>query len=159
MLDVWIAAFGPSIPWLVAIGAVMIVFTAPMPGRGPRSARRDVWRGFKFAPRRTVLDRAGGRCEGAVFGFGLRCPDPAVEVDHVYPWSKGGPTVASNGQALCRGHNRAKSAMTPPWWYLLTLERRRRRYFPPGVDVRVRAVMTSEDAVARELWSRGRRSR
>ena len=39
--------------------------------------------------------------------------------------------------------------MTPPWWYVLSLERRRRAYFPQGLDVRVFAVMSSEEASAR----------
>ena len=72
-----------------------------------------------------------------------------MQVDHVFPWSRGGPTVVANGQALCAGHNRSKKAMTPPWWYVLSLERRRRTYFPQGVDVRVFAVMTAEESVTR----------
>jgi hypothetical protein len=39
--------------------------------------------------------------------------------------------------------------MNPPWWYVLGLERRRRAYFPEGVDVRVFAVMSVEEAAAR----------
>ena len=72
----------------------------------------------------------------------------ATEVDHVYPHAKGGPTVPSNGQALCSAHNRRKGAMRPPWWYLLGLERRRRSYFPEGADVRVSAVASAEDLAA-----------
>ena len=83
------------------------------------------------------MARAGGRCEGAVFLAWGRCPDEATEVDHVYPWSRGGPTIPANGQALCRGHNRSKGAMRPSWWYVLSLEHRRRRYFPSGLEVRV----------------------
>jgi hypothetical protein len=83
------------------------------------------------------MARASGRCEGAVFfGWG-RCPDAAIEVDHVYPWSRGGPTITASGQALCRDHNRRNAAMRPPWWYVLSLERRRRDYFPPDADIRV----------------------
>lgn len=67
----------------------------------------------------------------------------------MFPWSRGGPTVVSNGQALCVAHNRSKGAMNPPWWYVLSLEHRRRGYFPEGADVRVFAVMGVEDTAAR----------
>lgn len=93
--------------------------------------------------------RADGRCEAAEFVFSGRCSARATEVDHVIPWSRGGPTVESNGQALCRPHNRSKSARVPAWWYLLILERRRRSYFPAGVDVRVVARMRADDRAAR----------
>ena len=86
-----------------------------------------------------------------------RCNSAAVEADHVFPWSKGGPTVVSNGQALCRDHNRRKSNLSPPWWYVLALEKRRRSYFPEGVDVRVRAVMSDSDREARARVKRTRR--
>lgn len=125
----------------------------PMVGRGPGLiAERDVWRGFKFKTRAIVLERAGGRCEaGSFFGLG-RCGYEAVEVDHVFPYSKGGPTVVSNGQALCRDHNRRKRDLTPPWWYVLSLERRRRSYFPADADVRVVARMNALERRARETW-------
>ncbi|WP_414689498.1 HNH endonuclease [Nocardioides sp.] len=99
-----------------------------------------------------VLVRAGGRCEGPLFLVVGRCREEAKEVDHIYPWSKGGPTVVSNGQALCRGHNRRKSNARPPWWYVLALERRRAGYCPPGVDVRVRARMSADERAARAAW-------
>ena len=95
------------------------------------------------------MERAARRCESAAFMAWGRCGSPATEVDHVFPWSRGGPTVESNGQALCRGHNRSKGAMRPPWWYVLGLERRRRSYFPAGADVRVFAVMSDDDRAAR----------
>lgn len=83
-----------------------------------------------------------------------RCRAPAVEADHVYPWSRGGPTVLSNGQALCREHNRSKSNLRPPWWYVRALERRRAGYFPEAADVRVVARMTPEDKAARSAQTR-----
>jgi hypothetical protein len=149
MIATIVAGVGPNLGWLVPIGVFLVVVRFPMLRRGPNSSSRDAWRGFKYAPRRTVLARAGDRCEGAAFVAWGRCSSPAVEVDHVFPWSRGGPTVVSNGQALCAGHNRSKGAMNPPWWYVLSLERRRRGYFPMGVDVRVFAVMGAEDAAAR----------
>ncbi len=143
------AVLGPNLGWLIALVVLLVVVRLPMPRRGPNSSGRDVWRGFKYAARRAVLARAGDRCEGAGFLAWGRCPSAAVEVDHVFPWSRGGPTVVSNGQALCAAHNRSKGAMTPPWWYVLSLERRRLGYFPKGTDVRVFAVMSAEDAAAR----------
>lgn len=123
MMDVIGPAFGsfwgvvqPNLWWLIPLLVIGAVFTFPMPGRGPRSSRRDVWRGFRYGLRTEVLTRAAGRCEGALFLAWGRCGSPAVEVDHVFPYSKGGPTVASNGQALCTSHNRRKRNTTPPWW-------------------------------------------
>ena len=73
----------------------------------------------------------------------------ATEADHVYPWSRGGPTVVSNGQALCHHHNRRESNLRPPWWYVLSLERRRADYVPSGVEVRVLARMDADERAAR----------
>ena len=150
------AILNPNLWWLLPGAAVLAVIAFPMPRRGPSSSVRDVWRGFKYAPRQSVLSRAGGRCEGAAFVAWGRCSSPAVQVDHVFPWSRGGPTVVSNGQALCTRHNRSKGATTPPWWYVLSLERRRRRYFPDGADVRVFAVMTREESAARAITAASR---
>lgn len=139
----------PVLPTFVGIAAVLIVLGSPLPGRGPRLLQRqDPWRRFKHETRRVVMSRAGGRCEGAVFLAWGRCAEPAVEADHVYPWSRSGPTIVSNGQALCRAHNRHKGAWKPPWWYILSLERRRRSYFPPGTDVRVTATTSAAELAA-----------
>ncbi|MCR8669998.1 HNH endonuclease [Agrococcus sp. HG114] len=149
LLQGMLSGIAPHLPWLVPLVLLAIVLGFPMLGRGPNSTRRDPWRGFKFAARETVLERAGRQCEASLLLAWGRCGAPAVEVDHVVPWSRGGPTVVSNGQALCRAHNRAKGARVPPWWYVLGLERRRRRYFPAGADVRVLAVMGDADRAAR----------
>lgn len=154
---VWPLAHASLWGILLVLGALGAV-ASPLPGRGPRGSARDPWRGFRFAVRERVVSRAGGRCEGHVFfGWG-RCSADAVEVDHVYPWAKGGPTVVSNGQALCRDHNSRKGSVRPPWWYVLGLERRRRKYFPVGESVRVIATMTPEEQRLREEW-RARRAR
>jgi hypothetical protein len=152
------AVAGPNLWWMGPLIVAVVVLRFPMPGRGPRSSRRDPWRGFKYAARAEVFARAGDRCEGAAFFAWGRCGRIAFEVDHVYPHSKGGPTVVRNGQALCHGHNSRKGSMTPAWWYILTLERRRRSYFPEGSDVRVFAVMTAGDMEARRRWERKQRS-
>lgn len=150
LMDALGTLVGSHLWWLVPVVITAVVLSLPMPGRGPNSSRRDPWRGFKYRARAVVLDRAGGRCEAGAFIVWGRCGDPAVEVDHVAPWSRGGPTVVSNGQALCRAHNRSKGAWTPAWWYVLGLERRRRSYFPVGADVRVLAVMSGTDRMLRE---------
>lgn len=148
----------PVLPWLIGIAAFALVVGCPLPGRGPGlSRRRDPWRGFKFEARRAVLARAGNRCEAALLLAWVRCQEPSQEVDHIYPWSRAGATVVSNGQALCRSHNRSKSNLTPPWWYVLSLERRRRKYYPTGEDVRVSGSMSAEGRAARATWA-GRRN-
>ncbi|WP_309647920.1 HNH endonuclease signature motif containing protein [Nocardioides sp.] len=145
----------PLLPVLGPIAVMVVVLAVPMPGRGPRLLQsRDTWRGFKYAARRTVFERAGGRCEAAAFIAWGRCRAPASEADHVFPWSRRGPTVVSNGQALCRAHNRSKSNMRPPWWYVRCLERRRAAYFPAGASVRVLARMSEEDRAARAATPR-----
>lgn len=156
MVETLFSVLRPLLPWLIALLVLKTVASFPMPGRGPVSGRRDVWRGFKFGARATVMERAGGRCEGAEFLIWGRCPDAATEVDHVFPYSSGGPTVVSNGQALCSRHNRRKGHRNPPWWYVLGLEKRRRAYFPQGADVRVFAVMSQAEVHARDNWLRNR---
>lgn len=146
-------------PFLLCALGIYALVAAPLPGRGPGIQSRDVWRSFRFEVRRAVMARAGGRCEAPAFFLWGRCAAPAVEADHVYPWSKGGATTESNGQALCHRHNRSKSNLTPPWWYLLGLERRRARYFPAGVAVRVSAAMCAAEQQARTEWSARRTGR
>lgn len=139
----------PMLPPLLGILGALFLLIAPLPGRGPRLIQKhDPWRRFKGDARRQVMSRAGNQCEGSVFfGWG-RCSEPAAEVDHIYPWSRGGPTLPSNGQALCTSHNRRKGAMRPAWWYVLSLERRRRSYFPPSADLRVTARARNADLAA-----------
>lgn len=144
--------------WVLVIGAP-VALTWPMPGRGPHWRQpMDPWRSFKFEARRQVMERAGGRCESFSIGSWGRCPNQAMEADHIYPHSKRGATIPNNGQALCRDHNRAKSAMTPPWWYARGLEHRRAGYFPPGADVRVSATMSESDWAARRMAPTSRRA-
>jgi hypothetical protein len=144
----------PFLPLAVVLGVVFIVMAAPLPGRGPRMIQRaDPWRGFKSAARQAVMTRAGHRCEAPRLLVWGRCHAAATEADHIYPWSRGGPTVVSNGQALCRNHNRRKSNLRPPWWYVLSLERRRAGYAPSGVKLRVLAArMDADERAARAAW-------
>jgi len=156
MADTFWSVITPTLPWLIPVLIATIVISFPMLGRGPNSSSRDPWRGFKYGARERVLERAGGRCEGSLIWAWGRCSSAAVEVDHVFPHSKGGPTVVSNGQALCKDHNRRKGSMMPPWWYVLALEKRRRGYFPEGEDIRVRAVMAAADVAVRDAGPRRR---
>ena len=47
--------------------------------------------------------------------FHPQCEVPAEEcqVDHVQPWSEGGPTVQTNGRAACDFHNRQRHRRSP----------------------------------------------
>ncbi|MGK0720750.1 HNH endonuclease [Leucobacter sp. W1478] len=146
--DMW-QAIEPMVPMLVTMLVLGIALAAPLPGRGPHG-KRDPWRLFKYGARREVMDRAGGRCEAQLLLMWGRCGEAATDADHIYPWSKGGPTIVSNGQALCRSHNAGKGSTTPPWWKLVGLERRRKVYFPEGADPRVFARMNQSDRALRE---------
>lgn len=44
------------------------------------------------------------------------CGARATEVDHVEPWSRGGPTVSFNLVAACQRCNRLKGDKTPEEW-------------------------------------------
>lgn len=101
-----------------------------------RRKPRDPQRLFNTAQRTVMMTRAGGRCEHNPF-IGGRCRATATAADHIYPWSKGGLTVISNGQMLCTRHNSQKSNHIPSRFYIHRLERRRIRYFPAGADRRV----------------------
>jgi hypothetical protein len=46
--------------------------------------------------------------------------------------SRGGWTHVSNGQILCKRHNREKRASIPFNWRLRGLAKRRAAYYPPG---------------------------
>ncbi len=155
-LDGFVDAIMPLLPIIIPIILLIMILVLPLPGRGPGVQKRDVWRGFKFEARRMVLTRAANQCEAPLlFGWG-RCRRVADEVDHIYPWSKGGATIVSNGQALCKLHNRKKSNLTPPWWYVVGLERRRRTYYPTGTSVRISAKMGLDDRAGRARWNERR---
>lgn len=146
LIEALFAGLRPLLPLLALLVLLAVVLGAPLPGRGPGwFARRDPWRGFKYDVRRVVLSRAGRRCEAAAFLAWGRCPQAADQVDHIYPWSKGGATAVSNGQALCAHHNRSKGNRTPAWWYVLSLERRRRSYVPDGADIQVRGSLSQAE--------------
>jgi hypothetical protein len=136
-------------PWTVAAATVfaLLVVVQLVHGLAHSGKNRDPVRRFASQDKAELLRRAGGRCErhGWISG---RCDVTAgLEADHVHPHSRGGWTNVSNGQVLCRRHNRAKSATIPFNWQLKGIAKRRAAYYPPGVPgTVVRRVKPSETA-------------
>jgi superfamily II DNA or RNA helicase len=66
---------------------------------------------FTLRQRLRLLHRAGGLCERC----GTKLHAANFEADHHVPYSRGGPTLISNGTALCKTCNRKKGnkAMSP----------------------------------------------
>jgi hypothetical protein len=81
----------------------------------------DPVRFFSDDDRETIFTRAGGRCQwpgcGVPVHYEWQCPlggcDFDYQADHKHPHSKGGRTVLTNGQCLCRRHNLVKSDDVP----------------------------------------------
>lgn len=98
------------------------------PRNGPEGWR-DQPRTFPDRDREWINRCAGGRCEHRTLGV-FRCRAEITDLDHHYPWSKGGATVRGNLVGLCKKHNLRKTNHIPTrldtWW----LKRARRRYFP-----------------------------
>jgi hypothetical protein len=140
-----------SVATLIALGTLMLI-QAVHELSYPHS-RRDPVRSFSRADKAMILDRAGHRCEHHTPLVGRCRQTKRLEADHVVPWSRGGPTIVGNGQALCRVHNRQKSARVPYRWQLRALQRRRASYFPYGANETIarrlprRSDMTPESAV------------
>jgi hypothetical protein len=71
----------------------------------PRGSRSVGWRlRYKVLSRDSFACRACGRSPA-------NTPGVVLEVDHVLPWSKGGPTTESNLQTLCEQCNGGKGAV------------------------------------------------
>lgn len=113
-----------------AVFAVWLAFNLPM--RAPRDVEwRDTRRAFTDSDREWIDTACQHRCENR-FLFGLlRCRRRAEQLDHWWPWAKGGPTVRRNLVDLCAKCNRRKSARTPTRFATWMLYRARLRYFPP----------------------------
>lgn len=67
---------------------------------------KDNNRTFSQDQRAVLYRLSGGKCQEC----GCEITEDAFEADHKIPWSKGGPTQISNGQALCISCNKKKSA-------------------------------------------------
>lgn len=50
------------------------------------------------------------KCRSIEF-YGYACPfiNPSIQIDHLFPWSKGGVTNHANAMYLCKEHNLSKS--------------------------------------------------
>jgi hypothetical protein len=122
-------------PWLAVVLAV-VVGSALVRSvrRAIHSGPRDPIRLFPRADKRILLERAGRRCEHHALIGGRCAATERLEADHVHPHSQGGWTHISNGQILCKRHNRTKSAGIPWNRSLRKLAERRAVYYPVGVD-------------------------
>lgn len=86
----------PFIEYFVANGCDLNVHLDPL-----RNFSRDV---------RTTLEKKGQwtcQQEGC-------SEEHNLEIDHIFPWSKGGQTVESNAQLLCKKHNAGKNDIILP---------------------------------------------
>ncbi|HEX9399401.1 MAG TPA: HNH endonuclease signature motif containing protein [Anaeromyxobacter sp.] len=72
------------------------------PRREPPPARPDH---VPAHVKRAVWNRDGGRCQWPVDGGGICGSTHQVELDHVVPRGRGGPTTIENTRCLCRFHN------------------------------------------------------
>jgi hypothetical protein len=121
--------------WTMAGAAVfaLLVVVKLVHGIAHPGTNRDPIRCFSRQEKAELLRRAGGRCERHGWISGRCRATTRLEADHVHPHSRGGWTNLSNGQALCKRHNRSKSAMIPFNWQLKRIANRRAAYFPAGV--------------------------
>lgn len=118
---------------------VILVVALLIPGM-VRSARiamhdgpRDPVRSFSRADKARLLAYAGHQCEHhGIFGRCRATKD--LEADHVHPHSRAGATHISNGQILCKPHNRTKTNHIPWNRSLRKLADSRAGYYPDDVD-------------------------
>lgn len=68
-------------------------------------------RQFDDTDKRELYEACGGICQHCVRDGREKThwEIEEMEADHITPWSEGGKTEISNGQMLCREHNRRKS--------------------------------------------------
>jgi hypothetical protein len=96
---------GSLVPWLDRAYIERVVFDAPSRVTDVGAQRRL----FDGATRRAVEIRDRGRC------FHSDCDSTDdLQVDHIQPWSAGGPTIQANGRLACGHHNRARNRPPPP---------------------------------------------
>ena len=70
-------------------------------------SEKTIRRSFNSEEREAIYIVSGGRCQNPKCGVVL---DDGWEPDHIIPFSKGGVTDVTNGQALCVSCNRKKGA-------------------------------------------------
>ena len=75
------------------------------PDRVPAHVKRAVWA------------RDGGRCQWPVEGGGICGSTLRIELDHVVPRARGGPSTVENTRLLCKVHNdlAARHAFGDDW--------------------------------------------
>ena len=95
---------GSLVPWLDEAYVERVVFDGPSRVKDVGVQRRL----FDGATRRAVEVRDRGRC----YHPGCDNTDD-LQVDHVQPWSAGGPTIERNGRLACGHHNRARNRPPP----------------------------------------------
>ena len=139
-----------SSPWLVGFFALMALNAMVRTVRAVVHGRhsKDPQRRFSGFDRAEIFARAGNRCEQHSWLFGRCGESEGLQADHIHPHSRGGATAVENGQALCRRHNKQKSARVPLNWELARLARRRGAYFPPGMPRAVVRHRTTARPVA-----------
>lgn len=121
--------------WIPVIVGLMIGIALVRSARlAIHSGPRDPVRRFTRTEKAMLLGRAGHQCEHHGWPVGRCTSTEQLEADHVHPWSRGGWTHVSNGQILCRAHNRAKSAAVPFDRSLRRISERRTTYYPQGVN-------------------------
>ena len=55
--------------------------------------------------KREVVKRDGGKCQWPLLGGGVCGSEVRLEIDHVVPRGRGGPSTVSNCRILCQVHN------------------------------------------------------
>ena len=96
--------------------------------------------------KREVVRRDGGKCQWPVDSGGVCGSTVRLEVDHVVPRGKGGPSTVDNCRILCRPHN---------------LEAARQAYGDAHMDLFTRGASPGDAPLAREdvaAYGAGRRS-
>ena len=63
---------------------------------------KDPRRNFSRSQRQEIFEQSGGHCQKCKASLSKS----NFHADHIYPHSRGGKTIASNGRALCSGCNR-----------------------------------------------------
>ena len=130
------------IPAAIIILLLAVRLIAGLRIRAPRNGfpdGRDPQRLFTDADRTWISRLSGGRCEHR----GLwRChARTGLQMDHWYPWARGGATVRGNLVYLCARHNRRKTDHRPTVWATMRLRRARRRYAPDTLEDRDSAFL------------------
>ena len=122
-------------PWTIAsfIVLALLMVVRLVHGLAHSGKNRDPIRGFGSRDKAELLRCAGGRCERHIWIIGRCDATTGLEADHVHPHSRGGWTNISNGQVLCKQHNRTKSARIPFNWQLKGIAKRRAAYYPAGL--------------------------